>query len=188
MTPATSTALRTRLDSKPRTGVAVFDAGQFKALEAIAARLLPQGGRSAPIDHAREMHDRLASGSGDGWRFAKLPNDIEAHQRGLSAVDAAADAGYGRTFAQLSVSQQDDLLREIQFGRVSAPGWGELDPALWFTELLSLLVDIDYSHPAAQEEIGYLGMADARGWQDVGIGARAPHEPEPLAKETSSQS
>lgn len=180
MTPATSRALLDRL-AVSLASTAVFDSGQLATLAAVAARLLPQKGRVMPIDLAGELNRRLANDAGDGWRFAALPADVAAHQRGLDAIGAAASARHGKRFAELVPAEQDALLRDIQFGRVSGADWEGFDAALWFVDLLAVLVDIDYSHPVAQEEIGFLGMADARGWQDVGFGARAPHEPEPLA-------
>ena len=180
MTPATSRALVDRLAVSPPS-TAVFDSEQLTTLAAMAARLLPQDGRAMPIDLAGELNRRLANNAGDGWRFAALPADAAAHQRGLDATDAAASSRHGKRFPQLLPAEQDALLRDIQFRNISGADWEGFDSALWFVDLLAVLVDIDYSHPVAQEEIGYLGMADARGWQDVGFGARAPHEPEPLA-------
>lgn len=52
-----------------------------------------------------------------------------------------------------------------------------MDAALYFEELLALVVDIYYAHPLASEEIGYTGMADAHGWQAIGLDERETHEP-----------
>ena len=52
--------------------------------------------------------------------------------------------------------------------------------ARFFEEMLSEVVALYYSHPLAQEEIGYVGMADARGWPRVGPGELEAHEPRPV--------
>jgi hypothetical protein len=52
-----------------------------------------------------------------------------------------------------------------------------MDGALYFEELLALVVDVYYAHPLASEEIGYIGMADAHGWQAIGLDQRETHEP-----------
>lgn len=178
VTPATAAALRGRL-ARPTdcTEPPLLSDAQFDVLRAVAARLLPQGDRKTPIDLAGEFHRRLRTGAiSDGWRYADLPPDAESFGRGFDLIAAAATARYGGDFATAAAGDQDDLLRDVQFGRVTE--WRTFSSSRWFEELLAALVDIYYSHPVALDEIGYAGMADARGWQDVGIGARAPHEPE----------
>lgn len=46
-------------------------------------------------------------------------------------------------------------------------------------ELLADLCEAYYSHPTVQASIGYIGMADARGWQRVGLNQLEVWEPEP---------
>lgn len=181
MTPITSAVLRRRLEPVAEPAAPLLDAGQLAVLSAVAARLIPQGDREPPIDLAAALHHRLSKGDGDGWRYADLPPDGETVARGLLALDASAVAVSRHSFAALDGAKQDELLREVQFGRAVGPCWAGISPARWFEELLAALVDVYYAHPLAQEEIGYLGMADARGWQAVGLNARAAHEPEPLA-------
>ncbi len=48
----------------------------------------------------------LASGTGDGWRFADLPSDVEAFRAALTTLDAGA---------------QDSVLERLAEGR-SKPG------------------------------------------------------------------
>lgn len=180
VTPATGLALRRRLDPPDDSATGSgLSADQFAVLSQIAARLLPQTDRAMPIDCAGEFDRRLRAGMiGDGWRYADLPPDADAHSRGLALVDQTSQARFGCRFGEASADEQDDLLRDVQFGRVAWPAFSAVH---WFEELLAALVDVYYAHPVALDEIGYAGMADARGWQDVGRGARAPHEPEPIA-------
>ena len=58
---------------------------QLGTLRAVPARVVPQSG----IDLAAGIDAMLASGTGDGWRFADLPSDVEAC-RALTTLDAAA--------------------------------------------------------------------------------------------------
>ena len=47
-----------------------------------------------------------------------------------------------------------------------APGenWQEVLQDKFFEEMLAELAESYYAHPLAQEEIGYVGMADVPGW------------------------
>ncbi len=171
LTPATAAALRDRIAPVDPPAKTVLDERQLAVLAAVAARLVPQPDRPTPIDLAARLHRRLADGKGDGWRYADQPADAELVARGLDALAAAG-------FAGRDGAGQDELLRNVQAGGADWPG---ISSARWFEEVLAGVVDLYYSHPLAQEEIGYAGMADARGWQDVGFGARAAHEPEPVA-------
>ena len=180
VTPATAHTMRRRL-APPDVDATGFGlpADQIDLLRQIASRLLPQDDRATPIDCAGEFDRRLRAGKiGDGWRYADLPPDTDAYRRGLALLQDASQTRSGCGFGDASPAEQDSLLRDVQFGRVA---WSEISAARWFEELLATLVDIYYSHPVALDEIGYAGMADARGWQDVGSGARASHEPEPIA-------
>jgi hypothetical protein len=47
-----------------------------------------------------------------------------------------------------------------------------------------LATETYYAHPLAQEEIGYAGMADARGWRAIGLDEREAHEPASIHRTT----
>lgn len=178
VTPATAAALRARLVESVGSGV--FDAMGQKTLRAMCDRLIPQTDRSELIDLAAIVENGLATGVGDGWRYADMPDDIAALQSGLAAIEASARRAFDANFADLNSMARDRLLYDVQRGDVPADLWAGLDPMLFFETLLVAVTEAYYAHPLAQEEIGYLGMADASGWPDVGLGARAPHEPDPL--------
>ena len=179
LTRATALAIRERLAvPKAPSGAPAISEARLDVLRAAAARLLPQPEREIPIDLVGEFERRLRAGIGDGWRYADQPPDAESCLRGLDLLDAAAQARCDSSFGDATTADQDGLLHDVQSGRIA--GWAAPDAARWFEELLAALVDVYYSHPVALDEIGYAGMADARGWQDVGLGARAPHEPEPI--------
>lgn len=173
MTAPTAAALRKRLAPDDRAPPTLLDAASVRVLEAVCARLIPQEDRDPPIDIAGEVHRRLADGIGDGWRYADMPPDDVAVAAGLRGIERAAKAMSGRGFVGLAASDRDAVLRAIQRGEAH----GEVRLDRFFEELLAEVTDVYYSHPLAQEEIGFLGMADAPGWDHVGLGACAPHEP-----------
>ena len=178
VTPATSNALRARLVAPAGSGV--FDAPMRKNLRAACDGLIPQSDRRNLLDVASIVENRLAGGVGDGWRYAEMPDDIAALRNGLVAIDASARRKFGAGFADLDNMVRDRLLACVQLGDVPPDLWPGIDPKRFFETLLVAVIEAYYAHPLAQAEIGYLGMADARGWPDVGLGARAPHEPDPL--------
>lgn len=176
VTMPTAAALKRRLEP-----VAVhddlLDESGFALLAAICERLIPQGDRAEPIDIAARLHRQIATGGGDGWRYATLPQDEAAWRAGVTGVDESARALAGRGFVELGDDERDAVLVAVQRGTAAGATWSSLDPKRWFEELLAATCEVYYSHPLAQEEIGYVGMADGHGWDQVGIGARAAHEP-----------
>ena len=95
----------------------------------------------------------------------------------MAGVEESACAMAGRGFVELDDAGRDAVLAAVQGGAAPGATWSTLDPRRWFEELLAAACEVYYSHPVAQEEIGYVGMADGHGWDEVGIGARAPFEP-----------
>ena len=176
VTPPTRQALRERMrrqSGSPR----FFDGHAFAVMKAACDRLIPQRERERPIDLAGALDCRLADGQGDGWRYAKMPPDADMHAKGAAGLDQASQAMFGCGFAQALCVERNAVLRAVQSGRAAGAVWAEMDAACYFEELLALLVDIYYAHPLALEEIGYVGMADAHGWQAIGLDEREAHEP-----------
>ena len=177
VTPPTRRALRERLRHRPGLRPRFFKRQAFAALEAACERLMPQPDRERPINLAGQIDARLASGAGDGWRYAEMPTDSEMHVAGAAGLDQTAEAMFGSGFASLQGRERDAVLRAVQSGMAAGAVWLEMDSACYFEELLALVVDIYYAHPLALEEIGYAGMADAHGWQSIGLDEREIHEP-----------
>lgn len=180
VTPPTRAALRARLDEAAPAEPRFFDPAAYATLRAACARLIPQPERPSPVDLAHDIDRRLAEDKSDGWRYDRMPPDPEAYRLGLGGLDESARAMFGAGFAALDGPRQDAVLGAVQ--RAEAPGasWTRLPADRFFEELLGECVEGYYSHPLAQEEIGYVGMADAHGWQAVGLDQLAPHEPRPL--------
>ena len=164
VTPATRAALEARFqqrDEQPQ----FFDQNQFATLRAVVARLYESPGD--PCFVASAIDRRLAAGAGDGWRYDALPPDGTAFRQALDGFAAEAHS-QASSFAQLDQPAQDALIAALK----------QAQPR-FFEELLAECVEIAYSHQLLQEEIGYAGMADARGWQAIGLNEREPWEPEP---------
>ena len=167
VTPATRAALEARIqqrDEQPQ----FFDQNQFATLRAVVARLYNAPGD--PLGVASAIDQRLAAGTGDGWRYDALPPDDTAFRQALAALAAQAH-DQASSFAQLDQPTQDALIAAFK----------QAQPR-FFEELLAECAEIAYSHPVLQEEIGYAGMADARGWQAIGLNEHEPWEPESSAE------
>jgi hypothetical protein len=149
-------------------------------LRAVCDRRIPQADRSDPVDLAAALDDRLASGMCDGWRYASMPLDEEAYVRGLHGLDEATQAQFNVDFAALDGTQQDQVLLAMQRGDAQGTTWDTLPAKRFFEELLAELCECYYSDPLTHEEIGYVGMADAHGWQAIALNQRAAHEPHAL--------
>jgi hypothetical protein len=182
VTPATRKALVSRLVpedappppvSKPR----FFDAEAYATLRAACDRLIPQADRSLPVQLAGALDERLAEGKGDGWRYNQMPPDGDAHRRGLMGLNESARAMFGEAFYELDASRQDEVLLAVQRNEAQGQTWKTLPSHRFFEELLAELVECYYSDPLTQEEIGYVGFADAHGWLAVGLNELEAHEP-----------
>lgn len=195
VTPPTRAVLQARL-ARPRVETPqFFDASELALLHAVAARLVPQREGSRPVDLAGLIDERLASGASDGWRYDALPPDGESLRRGLLGINECARARCGAEFTALDPAQQDDVLRGVQSGAIEGATWRDWPTARWLEELMAELAECFYSHPQAQEEIGYVGFADAPGWTRLGLneretrqeaGAVAEAEGEPQAPDAVS--
>ncbi|GAB3292425.1 gluconate 2-dehydrogenase subunit 3 family protein [Hymenobacter humi] len=176
---ATRAALQSRLDA-PVTYEPRFLAPEtYALLEAVAGRLFPQPDRSEqPISLAPAVDQRLADGRADGWRYDALPPDREALRMGLGGIQEIAQSLFQADFLALSPAQQDAALQTLADGNPPGTTWQTLDAGRFFEELLAELTETYYAHPLAQEEIGYVGMADLPSWTKIGLNEREAREPE----------
>lgn len=165
--------LRPGLESHPR----FFAEHDLTILRAICARLVPQQDLPRPVDIAGFIDRRLVTGVGDGWRYAGMPPDSDAWLAGLAAVEASSQQEFSRHFTDLEAEHQVEILEAVQSGSVPPRIWGEVDPQLFFKEMLSEVVEVFYAHPLAQQDIGYAGMADEPNWLQVGLDSLSEREP-----------
>jgi len=179
VTPPTREALAARL--APGDAASRFLTGpEYAVLRAACARLIPHPAApkiAAAIDH------RLAEGRTDGWRYDDMPPDPEACRLGLRGLDESARAMFGAGFATVDGEAQDRVLAAVQRGAPPGAVWETLAARRFFEEFLTECAEAFYSEAAGQDDIGYAGFADTHGWQGIGLGDRAPHEPQPLAED-----
>ena len=125
---------------------------QLETLRALVDRVIPQHG----IDLAARIDAQLATGEGDGWRFAVLPVDADAYRAGLDTLDALTDGA----FAKLEGADRDALLHKIE-----AADWSAAAPltpeqmSLWFEDVRADAVRLWLAHPATMARVGYDGFA-----------------------------
>lgn len=188
VTEATRRALRARLERQVPVRPLCLLEDAFLTLSAVCARLIPQPERGEDaVDLAAAIDMKLAGGKGNGWRYASMPPDREAYRRGLHGIDETAWEMFGAPFRILDPARQDAILAAIQAGDPPGAIWAGLPADRFFEELLTDAVESYYAHPWAQEEIGYLGMADTEGWRAIGLNEREPREPAPLPHGTQPE-
>ena len=176
VTQATRQALTKRL-TKPARQPTFFSADEFALLQAICERLIPQDEQSQQIDVAGGIDERLSEDKANGWRYDTMPADGDAYRLGLQGINESSQLMFQQPFQNLMGEQQDRILKAVQ--QQEAPGsiWQKLPADRFFEELLAESVETYYSHPLAQEEIGYVGMADTPGWQRIGLNELEEREP-----------
>lgn len=187
VTDATRTALQARLDA-PVHEPEFFEPLTYALLQAVAARLIPQLDRPEPIDVAGGIDQRLADGKADGWRYDAMPPDREAYRLGLGGINQAALSLFQQPFLALPEAQQDAVLEAVAAGTAPGENWQLLPIGRFFEEMLAELTENYYSHPLAQEEIGYVGMADVPGWTHIQPNNLEPREPEEVQSNIVTQS
>ena len=162
----------------PEPSNSILDAQQQRTLRDALDRILPQSPGHA-VDLAGYILARLASGRGDGWRYAVLPPDLEAYRQ---ALDQLAQQG----FETLEPTAQDALLQALSTVKNSPE-------ARWFEDLRSDAVEAYVAHPATLARLGYsgLGVGGAttphRGFVDLEPNSREAWEPEPVATDRRSR-
>ncbi|GAB2548553.1 gluconate 2-dehydrogenase subunit 3 family protein [Spirosoma aerophilum] len=176
VTEATRQVLTERLDA-PSHPPTFFTTQEYNFLQAICRRLILQDDNDQPIDIAGNIDKRLSQQKSDGWRYDVMPADGDAYKLGLKAIDESAVILFQQPFQSLSTDQQDDLLGAVQKNEAPGPIWQQLPADRFFEELLTEATENYYSHPLAQEEIGYVGMADVPGWQRIGLNQLEDREP-----------
>jgi hypothetical protein len=194
--PRVSTGTRAALlardvDDDPDYHPVAMTPAQLGILRAVVRRLVPQR-EEAAVDLAARLDAQLGGGPGDGWRFAKLPDDRTAYAQGLSVLDGEARARHGLGFADLADDLQDAMLSSAAAGELDGSKLGLLDGAqmrLWFEEVLTDAVRLYVAHPATLARIGYSGIGcggdgpDKPGFKMLGLGEREPWEPLPETPE-----
>lgn len=169
-------------DYEPR----FFNADDYATLISVCTALAPSG--VVPFYFVpSEIDKRLNDGSGNGWRYAKLPPDGETFRLFFRGFNEFAKQEFNLGFAELETELQSEILRLVRSGKAGATVWPDFDYKLFLEELLVEFAEIFYSHPRAQEEIGYIGFADAKGWQKIGLNQHDALEIESPGSRAQSQ-
>ncbi len=130
---------------------------QIQTLRAAVDRIIPEddypGAWGAGVGEylGRQMHGN-----------PQFPRDI--YRAGLDALDVEAQLQTGEPFCALSAAAQDDLLAQIEIGRVVS-SW-QVDPAAFFAFLVHYTMEGYYSDP----DNG--GNQDGIAWKMIGFEVR----------------
>jgi hypothetical protein len=152
-------------------------AEEWRTLEALCARIVPQPPTRPPVPLAAMVDEKLYEDKRDGYRDARLPPLREAWRRGLAALDAEARHRHTIAFAALDDAEQDALLRAAQAGELTDAAWGDMAAKLFFMKrALADIVAAYYGHPTAWSEIGFGGPASPRGYVRMNFDRRDPWE------------
>jgi hypothetical protein len=138
---------------------------------------MAQDSNNRIVNVAVHIDERLHRKTGDGWRYDNMPSDDQMYIKGLKGINETAQRHFQREFVQLTNEQQMEMLRSVQHGFAEGVVWQELPPQRFFEELLAETTEIFFSHPLVQDEMGYAGMADANGWERIGLNEREQIEP-----------
>ena len=162
VTEATRRVLRERLNAEEKPP-RFFDEREFEILKAVCETLAPS--KTVPRWFAAsEIDKRLAEDSGNGWRYDSMPTDEESYKIGLRRLNETALENFQKDFDALEIEERNNILKCFEFDNHEAKRQTNFTPARFLEELFAEFAEIFYSHPLALEEIGYIGFADARGW------------------------
>jgi hypothetical protein len=157
-----------------------FTPDEVPILQAILDRVLPQDDRiperRIPILHYidQRMHEKKF----DGYIYEGMPEEDEAHRLGIAAINEMARELYGKTFPELEMCQQEDILDSVRQGKPQAAKhlWTRLQPKHYFKLLVQDAAAAYYAHPWAWDEIGFGGPAYPRGYMRLSSGLPEPWE------------
>ncbi len=175
---ATREVVMKRLDTpKP---LRFFSPAEATTLTAVLDRVLPQDDRDPAhrIPLLPLLDERLASNKIEGYRYEDMPSDQEAYHLGIRAFEAMAKEIYGASFAELTVTSQEQLLQSVAEGKPSGAKeqWSQMNIKRFWTLLVSDACTAYYAHPWSWNEIGYGGPAYPRGYMRLENGMTEPWE------------
>ena len=169
-----------RLAVEPRP--AFFSDDEWKTLEALCGRVMPQLEGRPPAPLAAYVDRQLLRGKTKGYRFTDMPQPGEAWKRALAALDEVAQRNHGRQFALLTESDQVAMLTQMAEGSFEAEAMrGMPSKTFWTSHVIHDVVGAYYAHPSAWSEIGWGGPASPRGYVRLDLDERDAWEPEEAA-------
>lgn len=167
----TREVIRRRLNEIP--GRRFFSETEWRILEAVVHRLVPQRDRSNPVPIVPWIDAKLHQNNRDGFRYDDMPPLREAWRLGLRGIDQESGQRFKASFSSLLEEQQDAVLSAIHSGDVAGGVWARLPAQRFFsTVLLKEVVGEYYAHPLAWNEVGFGGPASPRGYVRLGVDQR----------------
>ena len=154
-----------------------FNPREWDTLKAVCARIMPQPATGATIPLPAYVDAKITEKHEDGYRYASLPPQGEAWQRGLAALDQEALDAHGARYHLLTAEKQDALLQQMQDGKLECSAWAGMPCKPFFEHrVIADITHAYYAHPIAWNEIGYGGPASPRGYVRMGLDRRDPWE------------
>ena len=172
---ATRQAVDRRLAVHP--GPRFFTPDEWRLLQAVCARILPQPRDRPPVPIAAYVDEKMFLNKIDGYRAAAMLPQGEAWRTALAALDAEAREQHGQGFDALAADAQDALLKRMQDGELEGPLWRGMPSKMFFAKrVLHDITNAYYAHPTAWSEMGFAGPASPRGYVRMDANQRDPWE------------
>jgi hypothetical protein len=175
---ATREVIEKRIYDVPQ--IRFFSPEELPLMQAVCDRILPQDDRLPEfrIPIVNYIDERLFNNEIDGYRYADMPLDREAHQLGLKAIHETAYAMFSAPFLDVAPLQQDQVLKSIHDGKKFAAHdiWDRMSIDRYWHLLVQDCVSAYYAHPWAWDEIGYGGPAYPRAYTRLEGGLPEPWE------------
>ena len=154
-----------------------FNMVEWETLGAMCDRIMPQPADREPVPLPAYVDAKIFEKHLDGYRYATLPPQGEAWQRGLAALDQEVQDAHGARFHTLPAEAQDALLLRMQEGALTSPAWGGMPCKPFFEHrVIADITHAYYAHPVAWNELGFGGPASPRGYVRMQLGRRDPWE------------
>jgi gluconate 2-dehydrogenase gamma chain len=168
ITPFTKKILSQRLLPQKENPI-FFSKEQFNILTILCDLLMAQNPSERICNPAVDIDKRLALGKADGWRYDCMPADHNAYKLAIDGIEKIAFDKYKRSFLHLLKYERITILKLLQNGKIKTDVWEIIPSNIFFEELLAEVTAIFYSHPLVMEEIGFTGMADTKGFKNIGL-------------------
>lgn len=132
-------------------------AAEADTLEAIVARLIPTDANGPGAREARSAHyiDRALGGA--------LSSSREAYRAGLAALDGYSRLSRGKRFVELSATDQDSILIDVETGAATGSGAGFVGSSGVFFNLVK-----GHTWQGTFGDPYYGGNANFIGWDLIG--------------------
>jgi hypothetical protein len=157
-----------------------FTADEARTMEAVVDRVLPQEDRTEErrIAILPGIDERLFENKLDGYRYDDMPPDQEAYRIAAKAFEGMARTLHGRGFHELSVREQEEILKSVHDAKPLAAEalWKRMNVERFWALLVADVVSVYYAHPWAWDEVGFGGPAYPRGYMRLEEGEAEPWE------------